>query len=282
MKVRKNSPAALCLLFAGLTLSPAPAALAQKDAGQPQSPSKYLYLSNVELKPEQGDAYAKLEADEVQAMRAAGAPSHYFAMWSITGAGTHVLYFHGFESFADLQKNHDNTMAMTKLGDTLKADDAQEASLVAERHASIYSWEKDLSGGGPIDLSKMRFMRILLIHVRSGHDEDFRHVAKTFVKDYAASLPEAHWAMFQKMFGTGSDNTYILCTPIESLSVVDDMMTGDKKLMDGVGEDHFALLMKGLDVSVESSEEDLFAFGNKISYVPDSWVSSSPDFWGKK
>ncbi len=174
MKVRKNSPAALCLLFAGLTLSPAPAALAQKDAGQPQSPSKYLYLSNVELKPEQGDAYAKLEADEVQAMRAAGAPSHYFAMWSITGAGTHVLYFHGFESFADLQKNHDNTMAMTKLGDTLKADDAQEASLVAERHASIYSWEKDLSGGGPIDLSKMRFMRILLIHVRSGHDEDFR------------------------------------------------------------------------------------------------------------
>jgi len=281
MNFRSYSPAALCLLFAGLTLNPAPRALAQKDAGQPQSPSKYLFLTNVELKPGQGDAYADLEGQEVQALRAAGAPTHYFALWSITGSGTHVLYFHGFESFADLQKDHEATVAMTKLEDTIKADNAQEAPLVAERHSSVYSWEKDLSAGGPIDLSKMRFMRILLIHVRSGHDEDFRHVAKTFVKDYAA-IPEAHWAMFQKMFGTGSDNTYILCTPLESLSGVDDMMNGDKKFGEAVGDDHFALLMKGLDVSVESSEEDLYAFGNKISYVPDSWVSSSPDFWGKK
>lgn len=282
MKVRKNSSAALCLLLAGLTFSPLPAALAQKEAGQTNTPSKYLFLSNVELKPEQGDAYAKLEADEVQAMRAAGAPSHYVAMWSITGAGTHVLYFHGFESFADLQKGHDDTVAMTKLGDTLKADNAQEAPLVAERHASIYSWEKDLSLGDPIDLSKMRFMRIILFHVRSGHDQDFEHVVKLFVKAYQSAIPEARWAMFEKMYGVGSDNTYILATPMESLSVVDDMHNSGKKFRDAVGEDQLHALRSGMDTAVESSESDLFAFGSKISYVPDSWLSSSPDFWGKK
>ena len=281
MKLRVISPVPLCLLFAGLTLSPAPAALAQQEAGQTHSPSKYLYLSNVELKPEQSNAYGKLEGEEVDVLRAANAPSHYLAMWSITG-GTRVVYMHGFESFADLQKHHDETQAMSKLQDTLKADDAQEASLIADRKSSIYSYEKDLSLGTPIDLSKMRFMRILLFHVRSGHDEDFEHVVKLFVKAYQSSIPEARWAMFEKMYGVGSDNTYILVTPMESLSTVDDMHDNSKKFRDAVGEDQLHALRSGLDAAVESSEADLFAFGAKISYVPDSWLSSSPDFWGKK
>jgi hypothetical protein len=280
MRYRFGSTAALCLFSATLTLSSAPA-VAQMDAGQVHSPSKYLFLSNVELKPEQGNAFAKLEGEEVAALRAANAPSHYVAMWSITGS-THVLYMHGFESFADLQKRHDETMAMSKLQDTLKADDAQEGSLIAERHSSIYSYEKDLSLGAPIDLSKMRFMRILLFHVRSGHDQDWEHVVKLFVKAYQSSIPEARWAMFEKMYGVGSDNTYILVTPMESLSMVDDMHDNSKKFADAVGEDQLHALRSGLDATVESSESDLFAFGPSISYVPDSWLSSSPDFWGKK
>ncbi len=282
MKRRVISPAAgLCFLFAGLTLSTAPAAIAQQEAGQAHSPSKYLYVNNVELKPEQSGAFGKLEGEEADALRAAGAPSHYVGMWSITG-GTRVVYMHGFNSFADLQKNHDATMAMTKLQDTLKANDAQEAALIAERRSSIYSYEKDLSLGDPIDLSKMRFMRILLFHVRSGHDQDFEHVVKLFAKAYKSSIPEARWAMFEKMYGIGSDNTYILVTPMESLSVVDDMHDGNKKFRDSVGEDQLQVLRNNLDASVESSESDLFAFGARISYVPDSWISSSPDFWGKK
>lgn len=281
MKLCISSQALFCLLFAGLTLSPAPAALAQQEAGQVHSPSKYLYLSNVELKPEQSGAYAKLEGAEVEAMRAAKAPNHYLAMWSITGA-SHVLYMHGFESFANMQKNHDETMAMTKLEDTLKADDAEEAPLISERHSSIYSYEKDLSLGAPLDLSKMRFMRIIIFHVRSGHDQDWEHVVKLFAKAYQSSIPEARWAMFEKMYGVGSDNTYILVTPMESLAVVDDMHDNSKKFSDAIGEDQLQMLRRSLDAVVESSESDLFAFGDKISYVPDSWISSSPDFWGKK
>ena len=136
---------------------------------------------------------------------------------------------HGFESFADMQKNHDETMAMTKLEDSLKADNAEEAPLIAARHSSIYSYEKDLSLGAPVDLSKMRFMRIILFHVRSGHDQDWEHVVKLFIKAYQSSVPEAHWAMFEKMYGVGSDDTYILVTPMESLSVVDDMHDNGKK-----------------------------------------------------
>lgn len=281
MQRRKTSTATLCLFLAGLALNMTPAVLAQQEAGQVHTPSNYLYLSNVGLKPSQRDAYSKLEADEVAALRAANAPNHYVAMWPITGSD-HVLYMHGFASFADLQKNHDATAAMSKLRDTLKADNAQEASLITDRHTSIYSYEKDLSLGAPIDLSKMRFMRILLFHVRSGHRQDFEHAVKLYIKAYETALPEAHWAIFDKMYGVGSDNTYILVTPLESLSVIDVMHENGKKFREAVGEDQLQMLRKSMSAAVESSENNLFAFGPAISYVPDSWLTSSPDFWGKK
>lgn len=280
MKHNFSCTAALCLFTAALSFSAAPAAFAQQEAGQVHTPSKYLYLENIEIKPNQGSAFAKIQAEEVQAMRDAKAPGHFVSMWAITGPD-HVISMHGFDSYADLQKDHEATMAMTKLMDTMKADDAQQAATIATTHGSIYRWDKDLSLGSPIDLSKMRFMRILLFHVRSGHDEDFNHLVKLFAKAYE-SIPEARWAMFEKSYGVGSGNTYILVTPMESLATVDVMIGNNKKFTDAVGEDQLAMLRKGLDADVESLEADLFAFDPSISYVPESWITSSPDFWGKK
>ena len=280
MKDRFNATA-LCLFAAGLAFTPAQAILAQHDAGQAQGPSKYLFLENDELKPNTSFAYAKSQAEEVQAMRESKAPEHFVGMWGITGAN-HVLYLHGFDSFADLQKGHETTFAMPKMMDAMKTAEAGQAPLVANEHDSIYSFEKELSLNTDLDLSKMRFMRILLFHVRSGHDQDFRRLAKLFVKAYQSALPEARWAMFQKMYGVGSDNTYILVTPMEALGYVDGIVSSDKKFSEGVGQEQLQTLMSSLDAAVESSESDLFAFDPGLSYVPDSWLTSSPDFWGKK
>jgi hypothetical protein len=280
MKVRNGSLAPLCALLAGFIFSfTATTTFAQHEAGDTQGPSKYLFLTNVELKPGLEHLYAKAQGDQVQAMRAAKAPSHFIGMWSITGVD-HVLYLHGFDSFDQAQKDHEATFAMQKLIDTLNTSSAAQAPQIVSEHDSVYSYEKDLSLNTQLDLSKMRFMRIILFHVRSGHDEDFRRLARQFVKAYQSSIPDARWAMFQKIFGVGSDNTYILATPMESLAVVDGMLSSDKKFNDAVGEDQVKMLEKGIEADVESSEEDLFAFDPQLSYAPDSWLSS--DFWGKK
>ena len=281
MRFHIRATAPFCLFVATLTLTPATAAFAQHEAGQAQGPSKYLFLENDELKPNTSFAYAKSQGEEAQAMREAKAPDHFVGMWGITGAN-HVLFLHGFDSFADLQKGHEDTFAIPKALDALKTSEAGQAPLVASEHDSIYSYEKELSLNPNVDLSKMRFMRILLFHVRSGHDADFRRLAKLFVKAYQSAIPDARWAMFQKMYGVGSDNTYILVTPMETLSYVDGMVGSDKKFSDAVGEEQLQTLMKDTDAAVESSESDLFAFDAQLSYVPDSWITSSPDFWGKK
>ena len=269
------------LLAAALTLVSTPATFAQQNTAGTEGPPKYIYLSNIELKPQQGGAFAKTEAEEVQALRAANAPQHYFGMWSITG-GSHVLYFSAFDSFADLQKNHHATMAMSTLMDKLRADGTSEAPLIATKYASIYRYDKDLSLRPDVDISKMRFMRIVLFHVRRGHAQDFEHTAKLFAKAYETAIPEASWAMFQKMYGEGSDSTYILVTPMTSLATIDDMQANGKKFMSSVGPDQLQVLREQLSKDVKSSESDLFAFDASISYAPDSWIKASPDFWGKK
>jgi hypothetical protein len=280
MSLRIGSAGPLCILLAALTLAPISAARAQREAGQVQGPSKYLLVSNSALKPDQGDAYAKLQSDEVQALRAANAPSHFIGMWSITGSNN-VVYLHGFDSFADLQKDHEATAAMSKLMDTMHTDDAAQSAFVTEHHTSIYKYDEDLSLRAPVDLAKMRFARTIIFHVRSGRDQDWEHLVKQYVKAYQA-IPNAHWAMFEKVFGIGSDNTYVLITPLTALSEVDGMLGSDKQFMDSTGEDELALLRQQGDADVESSEEDLYAFGSGISYVSDSWLTAYPDFWGKK
>jgi hypothetical protein len=271
----------MSILIAGVFLSPIPRARAQHEAGNTSGPSKYLFVNNVELKPGQGSAFAKLENEEIEAMRAAKAPGNYVGMWSITGSN-HVVFMHGFDSFADLEKVHDQRAAMTKLEQTIQTNNAQEGQLEIARHTSVYSYEKDLSLNANQDLSKMRFMRILLFHIRDGRDDDWQHLVKQVIKAYQTSLPSAHWAMFQKMYGEGSGTTYILVTPMESLGSVDTMILNGKKFREGAGEDQLALFRNGTTAVVESEEANLFAFGQKISYVPDSWLTSSPDFWGKK
>jgi hypothetical protein len=281
MHLGHRSILCLSVLVAGVVLSPLPRARAQHEAGNTSGPSKYLVLNNVELKPGQGSAFAKLENEEIEAMRAAKAPGSFIGMWSITG-NNHVLFTHGFDSFADLQKMHDQRAAMTKLEETIQVNNAQEGQLEVTRHTSIYSFEKDLSLNVNLDLSKMRFMRIILFHVRDGHGDDWQHLVKQVIKTYQASLPNARWAMFQKMYGQGSGNTYLLVTPMESLGAVDSMIADGKKFREGAGEDWLAMFRNGMTAVVDSEETHLFALGQKISYVPDSWLTSSPDFWGKK
>lgn len=278
MKIRNGSSISLCLLSAALTLNPLFAAHAQQ-SGDVHGPSKYLFISNVDLKPNQAGPFAKAQEAETKALRAAKAPGHYIGMWAITGAD-HVLFLEGFDNFGDMQKEHETTYGNPQALAAITAGDAGQAASTAKDVNSIYSYEKDLSFNADLDISKMRFMRAILFHVRQGHDDDFRNLVKLYVKAYQTAIPEAHWAVFQKMYGIGSDNTYVLITPMESLAVVDVMHGSNEKFMTAVGKEQVDALSKGMDAVLESSEADLFAFDPGLSYVPDAWLTQ--DFWGKK
>ena len=278
MKVNLAVKVALCLLVAGALISTKPAASQMPSGVNP--PPKYIYLTNIAIKPNMAGSFIAAESSEVAAERTANAPIQYFGMLSITGS-SHALFFAGFDSFADMQKRHDQGMMDSKLQDALKAGDAAEAPALSDTHGSIYKYRDDLSLNAAVDISQMRFFDITVFHVRYGHYEDWEHLVKIYEKAYS-SVPNAHWATFEKLYGEDSDRTFILVTPIKALAEEDQAMTDDDNLPKTVGADQMQLMHELGSQTVESSESDLFAMVPQISYVPDAWLTASPDFWGKK
>ncbi len=277
MKIHFAVKAALCLLVAGPILCAAPA------VGQPSGvspPPKYIYLSNIAIKPNMSGSFIADESSEVQAERAAKAPINYFGMINITGS-PRALFFAGFDSFADMQKEHDQGMSDSKLQDALKSADAAEAPVLSETHGSIYKYRDDLSLNAALDISQMRFFDITLFHIRSGHYQDWEHLVKLYEKAYS-NIPNSHWAMFEKQFGEDSDRTFILVTPIKALAEEDQFQIDGDGLPKAVGVDQLQMMRELGSETVESAESDLFAIVPQISYVPDAWLTASPDFWGKK
>lgn len=279
--IRTGLFASIPVALVALVLCSTPAARAQHSPDDMQGPPKYIYLSNVELKPGSSAAFAQLESEEIDALRAAKLPDIYFGMWSITGNTSRVIFFRGADSYADFQKTHDAIAGNAAVAAVMKKNNAAEGLLIANRHGSVYEYQKDLSLNPPPSLEKMRFADITLFTVRGGQEQAFEHLVKVYLKAYA-SVPGANFVTFQKQYGKGSGTTYMVVTPMESLAGVDAEAASGKTFMKEAGADLLAVLRAQGPSITESVESDLFAFGARISYVPDKWLTDSPDFWGKK
>ncbi len=271
---------ALFLLSAGTIAGTAATTLAQRNPGQVHAPSKYLYLGNESIKPGMEDAVIQNESSQVQTLRDANSPVNYLGMISITGA-PRAIFFAGYDSFAEMQKDHEQEMSNTRMQDALKADNAAEAPMLAGAMSSIYEYREDLSLNAPVDLSTIRFFDITLFRIRSGHRQDWERLVKLYEKAFS-SAPDARWATFEKDYGEGSNNTFIVVTPLTSLAGVDQEMLDGNNLPKAAGADQLQMMRELGSATIESSEADLFAVVPQMSYVPESWVTALPDFWGKK
>lgn len=280
MKVHLVLTTALCFLCTGLTLGLTPAASAQDQSSHVQPPPKYIYLENEAIKPGMEDAVIKNEGSQAQALRDANASLHYFGMVAITGA-PRAIFIAGYNSFDQMQKDHEQMMANTKLSDALKADSTSESSMLAGTHGSIYEYREDLSLNPAVDIAQMRFFDMTLLRVRQGHYQDLERLAKLYVKAYS-SIPGANFAVFEKEYGEGSGNTFIIVTPLKSLAGVDQEMLDGKNLPKAAGADQLQVMREIGGTTVESSESDLFAVVPQMSYVPAAWASEAPGFWNKK
>jgi hypothetical protein len=280
MKARFGSVLALCLPVAGFCLLATFAAFAQNQPSNVTGPSKYLFLTNESAKPGVSEAHAKNEAAMAQALREANSSFHEIALESITGE-PRVIFLHGFDSFADLQKQHMEMMSNTSVRSALQSGGATDGSFLTNTADSIYKYREDLSLRAPVDLPQMRLFEIALYHVRAGHEHDFETLAKQYAKAFG-STPTVRWAVFQKMYGKDSGSTFIVATPMKSMSDVDQEVMDDAKLPSAVDATQLQSMRDLGSRTIESSESDLFAISREMSYVPASWATESPDFWGKK
>ncbi|MHB1938052.1 MAG: hypothetical protein ACYCOR_15895 [Acidobacteriaceae bacterium] len=281
MKKQFGFTAGLCVVFAGLCCAVSSPAAAQDQTTGAAPPPNVLVIMREFLKPgKAGSVHEKSESAFVQAMNDAKEPEHYIAMNSLSGR-SRALFFLGYDSFADWQKDMDAMQKNPTLASAF--DQAQEADgkLLQRFDSSVFVYQPDKSFGAPINIGAMKYVEITLITIRPGHNQDWDELAKLHDSIYSKA-PNAGWAMYAKRFGEASGGRYIVLHAMRSLAELDETRAANKKIWASVSADQ---KKKGEDLEAscfESIETNLFAFSPKMSYVSDKWRNADPDFWGKQ
>jgi hypothetical protein len=127
----------------------------------------------------------------------------------------------------------------------------------------------------------MRYLEVTVFHVRPGKDKEWSEVVKMAKAGYEKAVPEAHWGMFEEWYG-GEGGTYLLLSSHKSLAEIDRAFAEGKQFEAAMGEDGMKKLNELYGACVESSQQQLFAFNPRMSYVQDEWIKADPKFWKPK
>lgn len=277
-----GSSAALCLLIAGLGFAGPVKVAAQDHGGNTTPPPKVLEIITENLKPgQEGGAHYKTESAFPRAFAAAQWPQHYLAMDALSGRGR-MVFFVAYDSFEAMQKDVEATEKNSTLSAALDSARIADGALLDSYDSSTYTFRDDLSLRAPVKIEDMRYFDITIFTVRAGHRHDWDTLAKMYASAYE-KIPNAHWATFEKMYGTQSGGPrYILITPMKSLAEVDQEIVDDKQLRSTVDADQMKKLGELSAATIESSESHLYKINPKLSYAPDALVKADPSFWGQK
>jgi len=257
-------------------------AQAQENSTMPgHHPPKILSITREFVKPgKSGYAHDKTESMFVAAMTAAKRPAHYLAMDSITGR-SRSLFFTGYDSFEAMEKETLEEMKDATLSAALDRANEADGALLESTENSVFFYREDQSFNSSVDIPHMRYFDIEVFRVRPGHEKEWDDAVKLVKDAYAKGMPEAHWAMYQELYGTpGSE--YIVIVPRKSASEIDMDFANNKKFTDAMGEDGMKKLSELSASAIEEQMTNLFVFSPAKSYVDESWIKADPDFWKPK
>ncbi len=264
-----------CLLFVGSGIASAQDAMA---------PPKVLVIQREFLKPGKGGSlHAKTESAFVNAMAAAKWPVHYFGMDSLSGP-SRSLFFTGYPSFEAWEKDSLAVQKNATLSAGIDRAIIADGDLLSAYEQSVTVLREDLSLRSSVEIAHMRYFEISQFSVRSGHEKDWEALVKMYMDGYG-KIPEAHWAVFERVYGTASPgwsgSTFLVINPMKSLAEVDSGFGDSKKFMDGMSAADKKKLAELTAACIESSQTNLFAFNPKESYPAEEWIKADP-FWKPK
>ena len=162
-------------------------------------------------------------------------------------------------------------------------DRANEAdgALLDSTENSAFVYREDQSYNAEVDMPHMRMFEIEVFIVRPGHEKDWDDAVKLVMDAYKKGMPEAHWAMYQEMFGT-TGGEYLVITPMKSAAEIDKAFADNPKFMAAMGMEGMTKLSELSASAIQESFTNLFVFSPKKSYVGEDWVKADPDFWKPK
>lgn len=281
MNMHVRSSVALGLLYAGLCFTGSVRAAAQEQPSNTAHPPKVLVIQREFLKPGKGGSqHQKSESAFVKAFTDAKWQQHYFAMDSLSGK-SRSLFFVPYDSFEDWQKDTEATQKNATLAAALDSAQSSDGELLDSYESSAWAYRDDLSLRPATKVENFRYVEIQHFSIRAGHRQDWDALVKMYMSAYEKT-PDAHWAVFQEMYGSDSGGSYIAVTLMKSLAEVDQLMAADKQFASSMGADQMKKIGDLSASAIQASQSNLFMINPKISYPWESWVKADPAFWNQK
>ena len=274
MKTLTGSLLGICLLFGGIGT-----VAAQDMSSGVTAPPKVLQVIVEYLKPgKSGSMHQATESGFVQAFQAANWPTHYLAMDSLTGA-PRSLFFVGYDSFAAWEKDAMATQKNAMLSAAVDRAAIADGEMLESSSVGAYVYREDYSLRAPVNIGQMRYFEIQRFKIRPGHEKEWDTLVKMYVNGYEKTVPGAHWAAYESVYGTNNGGVYAFITPMKSAGEVDQNFLDSKKFMGAMGEDWMKKAGELAAACIDTSQNNLFMFNPKMSYVPDQWIKADPSFW---
>jgi hypothetical protein len=269
----------LAALSLGITFACTAAAQEMSQTG-PHVP-KVLQITREFTKPgKAGMIHEQRESAFVQAMTHAKWPTHYIGMTSLSGK-QRALFLTQYDSFEAWEKDNEATAKNATLSAELDRAGMNDGELLDSMDQGVFVFNEEMSLRPKTDLSHMRYLQISAYHVRPGHGKEWRDLVKMVKAAYEKAVPDAHWGVFEQMYG-GDGGTYLVLIGRVTLAEVDRGPMEEKEFVAALGEDGMKKLAELEADAIESSQHQLFAVNPHMSYVSEDWIKADPEFWKPK
>jgi len=265
------------LADAGCPLPQSPRLLAEQE-GAPKQP-EYIHIIQDTVKEGRFPEYESLQVERAKALAAANWARISIGLKPMTGPAFEVLrisFFNSFEELANITKELGENPA---LGAKLKEIDQKESLLLQSRLEIDARYRPKISYHGDFNWADMRFMSIIKIHLIPGHGSEYSQNRDIVIKAHNdAKLPE-NLAIYTINSGTLS-SSYRILRPVTSLKGFDEMdATHGDKYEAVLGKENQEKLHELFAASVQTEEEEYFAFESRLSFTTPAWAGSNSAYW---
>jgi hypothetical protein len=253
-------------------------AQSEKPASTVAAPPKLLLLVHQQFKFGSESARQKLAVSIARASNHLDVPNLWIDLQAITGP-PEALSFDPFDSFEEvdnasvvwgqLRASHPE---LAHLQEQTRALELSESTTIAVRRNDLgYRVNR-------IDLGKARFMRVLEVRLRPGHESDFVESFKSLSTAYEKIDADMPWVVYQANVGMPSPS-FLVFVPMRALKENDSYLARAPRLREAEGDVGFERMQQIARDAYASTESNLYAVSPETSHVSKEIVDGDPDFW---
>jgi hypothetical protein len=241
-------------------------------------PPRVLLLVHQEFQAGKASARQKLEIAISRACDRISVPNAWIDLEAITGR-TEAMWFDPFDSFEDMDKAAAEWPRIYATNpDIARLQEELQALVVSER--SVIAVRRDDVGyrANTIDLSKIRTMRILEVHLFPGHESDFVEAFRDLGAAYERMGSNTPWVVYQVNAGEPSP-AFLVFVPMTGLKQNDDLLSRRGSLLAAEGEEGARHMQEIAREAYAGTESNLYAVSPEPSHVSKEFAAGDPEFW---